>query len=243
MKFDSEKWALTFYGVVDERFKSETDLFQLHIHRKEHINKLEKERCKGKLDIFIPRNWKMERYKYQEQLRRMLLSEIRWQANIIFSQRTMFYAKQYNIACERIELEARYRYLGKYFSEKKLVKYNPWIICAAPKRHVDYLVCHELSHFIHNDHSPAFWEMAERLYLGLDLKAPTSGHTIHQLRNELVQNKVLFLLMYWGRPSYLKSFFWNGLVKHKTPLIIPDYMESTDKRVKSGYYTTFAIRV
>ena len=42
MIFDSEKWALEFYGVMDERFEVETDLFQLHIHRKEHINKLEK---------------------------------------------------------------------------------------------------------------------------------------------------------------------------------------------------------
>ena len=32
MAFDTEKWALSFYGVVDERFAVETDLFYLHIY-------------------------------------------------------------------------------------------------------------------------------------------------------------------------------------------------------------------
>ena len=74
MAFDSEKWALSFYGVVDEQLQIETDLFQLHIHRKCGIEKLEAKRGEGTLDIFIPKDWNMERYECQELVRRLLLS-------------------------------------------------------------------------------------------------------------------------------------------------------------------------
>lgn len=37
MAFDSKKWALSFYGVVDERFAVETNLFQLHIYEKNSL--------------------------------------------------------------------------------------------------------------------------------------------------------------------------------------------------------------
>ena len=63
MAFDSEKWALSFYGVVDERFAVETDLLQLHIYRKENNRKIEVDRLLGNLDIFIPINWDMETYR------------------------------------------------------------------------------------------------------------------------------------------------------------------------------------
>ena len=78
MKFDSEKWALSFYGVIDERFEVETDMFQLHIHRNNRINKLSTRRGDGTLDIFIPQSWKMDRYKNQEQLR---LSQLKYYPN------------------------------------------------------------------------------------------------------------------------------------------------------------------
>ena len=47
MAFDSEKWALSFYGVIDERFTVETDMFQLHIHRDYGIKSLVAKRVKG----------------------------------------------------------------------------------------------------------------------------------------------------------------------------------------------------
>lgn len=54
-------------------------------------------------------------------------------------------------------------------------------------------------------------------------------------------NQTIFT--YWGRPSYLKSFFWNGHAKHKIPLIVPNCVESDVKQVEDGFYTTFEIRI
>lgn len=188
---------------MDESFAVETDMFQLHIHRKNGIKRLVTKRSEGFLDIYIPQNWNMENYQCQETLRRLLSSEVIWQAKKILMQRTMYYAKKYGIACERVELESRYNYIGKCFNEKKMIKYSPWVICSFDKRHIDYLVCHELAHFFQLGHSHAFWIIAERLYLGLDLKAPTSGEAIHEVRNEIANDMVLILLRYWGRYSYL----------------------------------------
>ena len=147
MAFNSEKWALSFYGEVDEQLQIETDMFQLHIYRKSGIEKLEAKRGEGTLAIFIPQDWKMERYKCQELLRRLLLSEVKEQAKIIFEQRTMYYAERYGIPCKRVELETRYNYIGKCNKDKRMIKYNPWVICGSYRRHIDYLVCHELAHF------------------------------------------------------------------------------------------------
>lgn len=243
MNFDSKKWALSFYGVIDERFEVETDMFQLHIHRNDCIDKLSAKRGEGTLDIFIPQGCKMDRYKNQEQLRRMLLSEVMIQAKSIFTQRTMYYANRYNIPCERVEMEHRYRYIGKCYGEKNLIKYNPWVICCGERRHIDYLVCHELAHFFHNNHSLEFWQMVDRLYFELDLQANTTGRQLLPVRSELGQSMILTILMYWGRSSYLKSFFWEGHVKHKIPLIIPNYTETPNGKELDHIYTTFAIKI
>lgn len=42
-------------------------------------------------------------------------------------------------------------------SSKKNINYN-WRIIMAPDYVIDYLVCHEVSHLSHQDHSQAFWE-------------------------------------------------------------------------------------
>lgn len=243
MKIDSEKWALSFYGVVDERFQVETDMFQLHIYRKGGIEYLEPQRGDGALDIYIPYNWNIKEYQYQDRLRKLLLSEVKAQAQRIFTTRTMHYANRYDIPCERVEMSTRGRYMGCCYADSGMIRYNPWIICTASNTYIDYLVCHELAHFYHQGHGPDFWAIAERLYLGLELNAPTSGQTIRQLRDEFVQNKMLTLLKYWGQPSYLKEFYRNGSVERKEPLIVPQYMDVNGKRVEIGYYTTFAIRI
>lgn len=218
MAFDFEKWALSFYGVVDERFAVETDLFQLHIHRDSIIKKLVAKRSEGILDIYIPLDWNMEQYQYQEKLRRLLRAEVMWQAKIIFTQRTMYYAKRYGIPCERVEVGTRSIYYGICYYDMKMIRYNPWVICCATQRYINNLVCHELAHFYEHNHSQAFWDIVESLYLGLELTASTNGNTIQHIRKEFSFN-MFIVLRYWGQESYLKVFYSDGLVEHKKPLI------------------------
>lgn len=43
------------------------------------------------------------------------------------------------------------------------IQYN-WLIMMAPEPVIDYLVCHEVSHLRHLNHSPAFWAQVESLH-------------------------------------------------------------------------------
>ena len=47
-------------------------------------------------------------------------------------------------------------------SSKSNINYN-WRIVLAPAHVIDYLVCHEVSHLRHQDHSPAFWDCVASL--------------------------------------------------------------------------------
>ena len=243
MAFDSEKWTLEFYGVVNEQFQVETDMFKLHIHRKSGIEKLDTQKGEGTLDIYIPHKWNIEEYLYQEKLRKLLFSEVKKQAQRIFTSRTMHYANRYGIQCERVEMSTRGHHMGFCYADYGLIRYNPWLICTASKNFIDYLVCHELAHFFHHGHGSEFWKMAERLYLGLGLTAHTSGQTIRKMENDFVHNKMLNLLKFWGQPSYLKAFYRNGSVKRREPLIIPNYIDVNGKQVEYAYFTTFKIRI
>jgi predicted metal-dependent hydrolase len=42
------------------------------------------------------------------------------------------------------------------------IQYN-WQILLAPEPIVDYLVAHEVSHLVHHNHSPAFWQLVSEL--------------------------------------------------------------------------------
>lgn len=39
-----------------------------------------------------------------------------------------------------------------------------WLIMLAPEQIVHYLVCHELSHLLHANHSPAFWKVVNSIH-------------------------------------------------------------------------------
>ena len=42
------------------------------------------------------------------------------------------------------------------------INYN-WRICLAPKYVINYLVAHEVSHLLHQDHSREFWQCVKKL--------------------------------------------------------------------------------
>jgi len=48
-------------------------------------------------------------------------------------------------------------------SPKGVVSLN-WRLAKASPEEIDYVICHELAHFRHRNHSPAFWREVERLY-------------------------------------------------------------------------------
>ncbi len=242
MAFDSEEWASSFYGVVDERFAVETDLLQLHIYRKENIRKIELERLLGKLDIFIPVDWDMETYCNQERLRKLLWTEVKWQALNIYQQRTNMIAQRIGLPCVTVSILGKGMAIGRCYYLDNRIGYNLWTICEPKTEYVDYLICHELAHFFVHNHSEQFWRKVEQIYFELDNDGKCTGEVIQILDRECGTGHTIFLLRYWGRPSYLKDFFDRGLVKKRTPLITPIYKDTPEGKVETGFYTSFEIK-
>lgn len=242
MAFDSEKWALSFYGVVDERFAVETDLLQLHIYRKENIRKIEVDRSLGKLDIFIPINWDMETYRNQERLRKLMWTKVKWQALNIYQQRTNMIAQRIGLPYVTVSVYGKGQANGRCYYWENRIGYDLWTICAPKTEYVDYLICHELAHFFVHNHQKPFWRKVEQIYFGLDNDENCTGEDIQQLIRERDTCHTTFLLRYWGRPSYLKEFFDRGLVKDRTPLITPIYKNTSEGKIETGFYTSFEIK-
>lgn len=71
------------------------------------------------------------------------------------TQRSHFFAKKLNVSFSRIDIKMYRRRWGSCHTGGVL-RYN-WLVIQADKRIIDYLICHELSHLRHMDHSPAFW--------------------------------------------------------------------------------------
>lgn len=242
MECDSEKWALSFYGVVDERLSIETDAYRIRIYRKDKIKILEVERVfSGTPDIYIPSEWDMELYSNQAKLRRSISSVVRKDAQEIFNQRTRVYASRFNIPYKNIEIVAAPHYKGKYCGDT--IKYNMWMICGTNLDMIDYLVCHELAHYYERNHNDRFWKKVENMfYVWNDDVNSITGEKALLLDAEFNKNLTSFALMYWGSPYYLKSFYSDGLVKKKTPLICPSYKETRNGKKIDAIYTTFTIK-
>ena len=226
MAFDTEKWALSFYGVVDERFAVETDLFKLHIHRKRDLKKLQVERSFGKLDIYIPNEWDMEKYCNQEKMRKLMVTEIEWQALNKYHQRTNQIASRIGLKNIEVSVMNKGKCYGWCNYLANHVCYNMWTICSFQSQHVDLLISHELSHFYGHSHSKRFWSKLDEIYFSIYDDEGCKEDVMLKLTKEEDLYHMYYYLKNWGRSSGLKRIYKSGLVKDKSPLIRPIYIKN-----------------
>ena len=226
MTFDVEKIALSFYGVVDERFAVETDLFKMHIHRKRGLMTLQIERSVGKLDIYIPNEWDMEKYCNQEKMRKLMVTEIEWQALNIYHQRTNQIASRIGLKNIEVSVMNKGKCYGWCNYLANHVCYNMWTICSFQSQHVDLLISHELSHFYVHSHSKRFWSKLDEIYFSIYDDESCKEDVMLKLNREKDLYHMYYYLKNWGKPSGLKRIYKSGLVKDKYPMIHPIYIKN-----------------
>jgi len=226
MAFDLEKIALSFYGVVDERFAVETDLFKLHIHRKQYFKKLQVERSVGKLDILIPNGWNMEEYCNQEKMRKLMAREIKWQALNIYQQRTSQIASLIGLGDIKVSVGNEGNYNGYCNYLEKHVKFNMWTICGYKSRDIDLLISHELTHFYVHSHSEHFWKKHNEIFFSIYNDDTCKEDVILKLQRDQDSYHMYYYLANWGKASGLKRIYKNGIVRNKTPMIRPVYIKN-----------------
>jgi len=77
------------------------------------------------------------------------------------AQRAFFFAKLHGLTPPRVFLSSANSRWGSCNSRRE-VRFS-WRLIKARSALIDYVVCHELAHLRHMDHSPSFWSEVERM--------------------------------------------------------------------------------
>lgn len=77
------------------------------------------------------------------------------------AQRAFFFAKLHGLTPPRVFLSSANSRWGSCNSRRE-VRFS-WRLIKARTALIDYVVCHELAHLRHMNHSPAFWQEVERM--------------------------------------------------------------------------------
>lgn len=86
------------------------------------------------------------------------------QAKIYMVTRTLEIAQAFNLGGKLNQVRFRKtKSKWGHCTSKGIIQYN-WLIMGAPKAVIDYLICHELSHLKHPNHSKAFWSQVRKMY-------------------------------------------------------------------------------
>jgi predicted metal-dependent hydrolase len=113
----------------------------------------------------------------EAQVSKLVLAWMRKQALPHFAQRAFFFARQHNYVPPRVMLSSA---LGRWGScnSKREVRFS-WRLIKARPALVDYVVCHELAHLRHMNHSNEFWAEVELMcpdYRTLKIELDKSDH-------------------------------------------------------------------
>lgn len=117
--------------------------------------------------------------RHPETVRKAVWQWYRSQAKRILTEKTDYYVGRLGGTYAGVRLRLTKTKWGHCTAEG-IIQYN-WQIMAAPEPVVDYLVAHEVSHLVHLNHSPAFWELVGRLHPGYEKQLNwlrRKGHTI-----------------------------------------------------------------
>lgn len=95
------------------------------------------------------------------EVRRVVETFYRRSALVHFAERTFVLARVAGLGAPRVFLSSAKSRWGSCNSRREIRL--SWRLIKAPPPLIDYVICHELAHLRHMNHSPAFWSEVERL--------------------------------------------------------------------------------
>ncbi len=96
------------------------------------------------------------------QAEKRLVAFFKHQAKAYMQARTQIIAKHYGVLDQLNDVRfRRTKTKWGHCTSKGVIQYN-WLIMGAPMDVIEYLICHEVSHLIHPNHSRAFWQTVKR---------------------------------------------------------------------------------
>lgn len=145
----------------DTRLAIRDQQFQLQAHEGQ---RLQLRITAQTLHLLVPQTWDIQEPTHQASLQHALIEVLRKVAKAYLPARTQYWAKYHQIKIENIRVKNVKTRWGSCSSKGNInlslhlmLLPDPWI---------DYVICHELAHIAHPNHSPAFWAHLENLLPG-----------------------------------------------------------------------------
>lgn len=112
----------------------------------------------------------------QERCHKAVIRALKYQAELLLPPRLKLRAARHDLSYASVSVRQLVRRWGSCDSSQNIT-FNLFLM-QVPWPLIDYVICHELTHTKHMNHSPAFWDMLETLY-------PYAKQANRQLRNYL----------------------------------------------------------
>jgi hypothetical protein len=119
------------------------------------ISKVEVKLYQGKFIIYYPIEFKEKKKKLRDRIRDALIEWYREHAKEKINDRVDKYKVKLDVEPNNVAVKKQKKRWGSCSSKGNL-NFN-WKLIMAPMSIVDYLVVHELTHLIHDNHSREFW--------------------------------------------------------------------------------------
>lgn len=145
-------------------FGIHTDLLQLRFVLYPGLVRAQVRATVGDCTIALPATESYASAERQEWLNRVLVESLRWQAQRIVTPRVVQHAQRAGLSYGRITYKDVRTRWGSCSSLRNL-NFSVWLLLA-PSHLVDYVVCHELAHLSHLNHSAQFWNALDHLLGG-----------------------------------------------------------------------------
>lgn len=117
-----------------------------------------------KIRLLIPQNWDLQDAEYQQALQKIMIEALRILAKQYLPKRTHYWANYHQIKIGQVRVKNVKTRWGSCSSKGNI---NLSIhLMLLPAAWIDYVICHELAHIKHPNHSPAFWVHLEQLLPG-----------------------------------------------------------------------------
>lgn len=96
-----------------------------------------------------------------ERIEKVLTKWYREKAQELITQRVLYYGRFFDGKPSAVQIKEQKKRWGSCTYDNKLL-FN-WRCIMARKEAIDYVVVHEMSHMVHKNHSPAFWQVVETI--------------------------------------------------------------------------------
>ena len=163
-------------------FSISTALLQFHIEEVPGLSEAQLRSAPGAVSLRLPPGLNYGLRERQEWLNRCVVEELRRQCRLVLAPRVQAWAKRGGVSFNRLTFKDVSSRWGSCSSLRN-VNFNVWLLLLDEPL-VDYVVCHELAHLTHLNHSAHFYAEVDRI-MGLPGEAVRRDRELNRVSRSL----------------------------------------------------------